>query len=281
MDDYLKTLRNILIAVILGLTLVAIVNSAFGAIKLTTVNDSYLVSAKIKDCKDKLVCDPNDPCYDPNHSDFWMCDPNYSNCNGKLECDPTKKCYFESHPDFWMCFYENNPTCDPNIIMCDMSDDCFNPDYPDLYELCTDPNCLTAVFLKGEIVVTIEDDMHVVKWTTAQEVDNFGFYVYRSIDGECMELISKLIRGSMSLEGRDYLFYVEPVEFNESCCYYIEDIDYYGIRTIHPPVCIEVIKRVYNNESNKNVSVDISLKEFLPESPIKRKDKEGCFINQF
>ena len=190
-------------------------------------------------CKDKEVCDPNSECYDPNNPDFWwMCDSN-TNCGEKLECDPTKKCYDPNSPIHWQCFYEDYPECDPNVMVCTMDDYCFNPDYPLLYETCYIDQVSVIDLLS--FTVTGNGNSVVLNWKTAQEVDNMGFYIYKSYDrGGPYERISKLIpASSMGVMGASYSFTDNYIVDGSLCFYKLEDVEIGGKLTQHEPVCVD------------------------------------------
>lgn len=256
---------------------------SYGYVGMTYVEevDNLYLAAKVEDpndpCKDKLICDPNDPCYNPDHPDIYLCDPNLI-CKGKLECDPNDICYNPDHPDLWLCFYEYNPQCSEDEIICDFTDECFNRDYPDIYDICCNANCVTAVFMEGDISVNTIGNSNIIRWETAQEIDNFGFYIYRSVNGSDLELISKLIRGSMGIRGREYMFTDEYDSYGD-ICYYVEDVDYSDVRTMHGPVCIRKVKSVIEDRYRDPYTepTDDSTPSIL--QMIKSDSKSSCFIN--
>jgi hypothetical protein len=82
----------------------------------------------------------------------------------------------------------------------------------------------------------------LVRWTTAQEVDNFGFHVYRSesVGGPFTRITDRLIPGlSFSVKGRDYSYVDRNVTRGRLYYYKLEDIDFNGNRTMHGPVCVD------------------------------------------
>lgn len=81
----------------------------------------------------------------------------------------------------------------------------------------------------------------ILKWTTASEVDNAGFNIYRSEDfnGEFVKINEALIpaKGS-STRGASYFFIDEDITKENTYCYKLEDVDLSGKATLHGPVCI-------------------------------------------
>jgi len=265
--------------------------------------DLHLCDPNYIDCKDKLECDPDKDCYDPNHSDFWTCDPNIA-CKGRLECDPTKKCYDPNSPIHWMCFYEdpNKAHCDPNLPICYRYDSCYNPDHPEMY-WCPDPNHVTAVDLFS-FTATGDGDVVVIEWVTAQEVDNLGFRIYRSLnrDGP-YEAITKMIPASnMGVMGASYSYIDSDVYPYVPYYYKLEDIETTGQLTQHGPIgidwdndgeedCINCPcrdKEIGQTESD-DLHLPVSYSEFAEDEEEESDDLEtvieelikdqGCFIN--
>jgi hypothetical protein len=89
----------------------------------------------------------------------------------------------------------------------------------------------------------LADDRKVtLKWETGSEVDNIGFYVYRSetADGP-FEKISELIDGAgNSAIGRSYGYIDKKVEPNKTYFYYLEDVDIHGIRNKNDTIQVTV-----------------------------------------
>ena len=82
----------------------------------------------------------------------------------------------------------------------------------------------------------------VVSWTTAQEINNFGFHVYRSesVGGPYTRITDRLIPGlTFSVRGRDYSYVDRNVTRGRLYYYKLEDIDLDGRRTMHGPVCVD------------------------------------------
>jgi len=76
-------------------------------------------------------------------------------------------------------------------------------------------------------------------WSTAGEIDNAGFNLYRSTseDGEYIKINDSLIpaQGS-STQGASYEFIDNGLKNRKSYYYKLEDIDLNGTSTMHGPV---------------------------------------------
>jgi hypothetical protein len=81
-----------------------------------------------------------------------------------------------------------------------------------------------------------------VNWQTAQEVANMGFNLYRadSPTGPFEKINPSLIPAlSFSVTGRSYGFVDSNVVLGNLYYYKLEDIDIYGKRTFHGPICVD------------------------------------------
>jgi hypothetical protein len=81
-----------------------------------------------------------------------------------------------------------------------------------------------------------------VNWQTAQEVANVGFNLYRadSPAGPFTKINPSLIPAlSFSVTGRSYGFVDSNVVLGNLYYYKLEDIDIYGKRTMHGPICVD------------------------------------------
>ncbi|MGD2124962.1 MAG: DUF2341 domain-containing protein [Desulfobacteraceae bacterium] len=82
----------------------------------------------------------------------------------------------------------------------------------------------------------------LVEWETAQEIANMGFNLYRasSPSGPFERLNDKLIPAlSFSVKGRAYNFVDSQVIPGNLYYYKLEDIDAYGKRRLHGPICVD------------------------------------------
>ena len=78
----------------------------------------------------------------------------------------------------------------------------------------------------------------VLKWSTASEIDNAGFNIYRAgADGEFAKINAEIIlaKGS-STSGAAYEFVDNGLQNRKSYSYQLEDIDLNGSSTMHGPV---------------------------------------------
>jgi hypothetical protein len=81
-----------------------------------------------------------------------------------------------------------------------------------------------------------------VNWQTAQELANMGFNLYRADSPTCefKKINNSLIPGlSFSASGRSYGFTDTDVVLGNLYYYKLEDIDVYGKRTMHGPICVD------------------------------------------
>jgi hypothetical protein len=82
----------------------------------------------------------------------------------------------------------------------------------------------------------------LVEWETAQELNHMGFHLYRARNsrGPFTRLTDKLISGpSFSVVGREYSFEDNDVTPGEIYYYQLEDLDIYGKKTLHGPICVD------------------------------------------
>jgi hypothetical protein len=87
-----------------------------------------------------------------------------------------------------------------------------------------------------------EGDDVAVSWQTAHEVNNLGFYLYRAEakDGPYALLNDQLIPGSMfNTLGREYEYIDTEVTRGKIYYYRLVDVDTFGQRTAHGPVCVD------------------------------------------
>jgi hypothetical protein len=82
----------------------------------------------------------------------------------------------------------------------------------------------------------------ILKWTTASEIDNSGFNLYRaeSENGEYVKINDSLIptKGS-STSGAEYQYVDKNVKSKTTYYYKLEDIDLSGKSTMHGPISVE------------------------------------------
>jgi hypothetical protein len=88
--------------------------------------------------------------------------------------------------------------------------------------------------LLSQFGATMEKDSITIKWTTASEVDNLGFNLYRSSqkDGPYQKLNSKLIPGSLNaVISNQYQFTDKEVESGKTYFYFLENVDIKGLKS--------------------------------------------------
>lgn len=101
------------------------------------------------------------------------------------------------------------------------------------------PGCpVLAVELSSFTAIGYEDYVEV-EWTTATEIDNAGFNLYRGLkkDGEKSKLNAELISAQGNeLEGASYSFTDTDVTSGVTYYYWLEDVDLHGRSAMHGPV---------------------------------------------
>lgn len=91
-----------------------------------------------------------------------------------------------------------------------------------------------------------EPPVNTLKWTTASEVDNFGFDIYRSLaeDGSFDRITSEPLAGAGTTdEPQSYVFVDDAIDPTKDYYYYIESISLGGVREIFSPVIRSPAKR--------------------------------------
>ena len=76
-------------------------------------------------------------------------------------------------------------------------------------------------------------------WTTASELHNLGFHLYRSlsVEGPFERITASLIPGlGSSVSGQDYSYRDAGLPNGIACFYKLEDVDTSGVTTLHGPV---------------------------------------------
>jgi hypothetical protein len=96
----------------------------------------------------------------------------------------------------------------------------------------------TAVGMKSFRAHAYEHSV-LLEWTTAHEIDNAGFHLYRSLsrEGPYQRINGSLIPGQgYSTRGAHYQFFDRDVEVGVTYYYKLEDVDFHGHGTFHGPV---------------------------------------------
>jgi hypothetical protein len=84
-----------------------------------------------------------------------------------------------------------------------------------------------------------EPVVNTLKWTTASEVDNFGFDIYRSLneDGPFDRITDDPLPGAGTTdEPQSYVFVDSEIDPTKDYYYYIESISLGGVREVFSPV---------------------------------------------
>src|SRR5262245_51609359 len=80
---------------------------------------------------------------------------------------------------------------------------------------------------------------NTIKWSTASEVDNFGYDVFRGDkeEGPFTRLNPKIIAGAATIDEPRYYSYVdESIEVGKEYWYYVESVSLAGVREKFTPV---------------------------------------------
>lgn len=80
---------------------------------------------------------------------------------------------------------------------------------------------------------------NTIKWTTASEVDNFGFDVYRALaeDGPFERINTEVIEGAGTTdEPSSYQFVDDTIDPHKAYYYYVESISMAGVREQFTPI---------------------------------------------
>lgn len=88
--------------------------------------------------------------------------------------------------------------------------------------------------------------VNTLKWTTASEVDNFGFDIYRSLseDGPFDRITAEPLAGAGTTdEPQPYVFVDDAIDPSKDYYYYIESISLGGVREKFSPVIRSPAKR--------------------------------------
>jgi hypothetical protein len=91
-----------------------------------------------------------------------------------------------------------------------------------------------------------EPPVNTLKWTTASEVDNFGFDVYRSLseDGPFEKITVEPLPGAGTTdEPQKYVFVDDTIDPSRDYFYYIESISLGGVRERFSPIILAPAKR--------------------------------------
>ncbi len=105
-------------------------------------------------------------------------------------------------------------------------------------EICVDA-CAPLVVTLAAFEATAQPDHILVNWETVSELNNAGFNLYRSLDGEwgsaaLLGFVPSQAPGST--QGAAYAWQDVDVAAGQTAWYWLEDVDLGGVATLHGPV---------------------------------------------
>jgi hypothetical protein len=96
----------------------------------------------------------------------------------------------------------------------------------------------------------------LLTWKTASELNNKGFYVEKSLDGQVVETLAFMEGKGNSQDLKTYQFIDK--EFTTSAYYRLRQIDFDGTATVHAWKWVENFNiRVYPNPASTNLLIDL------------------------
>ena len=106
--------------------------------------------------------------------------------------------------------------------------------------VCTDT--VTAVELDWFKAEAQADGTVLVSWQTAAEWDHAGFNVYRSSSADStLNLVNETIVAATGVQGQGSIYDLNDTSVAPGTWWYtLEDIDIYGVRTLHEPVAVTI-----------------------------------------
>jgi len=102
---------------------------------------------------------------------------------------------------------------------------------------------------------------NTLRWTTASEVDNFGFDIYRSTseDGPFERMTAQPLPGAGTVdEPQDYVWFDEDIDPTRDYWYYIESISIDNVRERFSPIIRAPAKRPAGGGGAEGAAADAS-----------------------
>lgn len=218
-------------------------------------------------CNGAEFCDPisdcqagTDPCDDGNDCTDDSCDePGQScehSCNATGSEDPC--CEVEPCLSDPVC---EVPVCGDGII--EYPEQCDPPGWDPSgcepgSEFCNASCACSPVAIElSYLTATGEDAAIRIDWETESEIDNAGFNILRSetVDGEYEQINPALIPAEGGpTSGAQYQYLDTNVVSGTMYWYKLEDMDIYGVRTLHGPVSAMPSSSEYSGVANAEAS---------------------------
>lgn len=113
-------------------------------------------------------------------------------------------------------------------------------------EPSSDPGMVKPVSEEAPEISAEEPPVNTLKWTTASEVDNFGFDIYRGLskEGPFDRITAEPLPGAGTTdEPQSYVYLDEDIDGSRDYYYYIESISLGGIRETFSPIIKAPAKR--------------------------------------
>jgi hypothetical protein len=191
------------------------------------------------------------PClcgFDPDGGTFCstakLCE-DLQECSDNLDCPEGYRCLTDNCCPEALGAGACVPTCDDV--------ECINPGVCESFEVCEPPLLVELESFEAEWV----DGMVTLTWTTAAEIENVGFRIFRARgDGSrirksaagarnlelSLELVTQRLIPAQGdpLTGASYRYADGAPHRPGTVSYYLVDVDYSGLATLHGPVHVEI-----------------------------------------
>jgi uncharacterized repeat protein (TIGR01451 family) len=103
--------------------------------------------------------------------------------------------------------------------------------------LTNEPTAIELLYFRGDR----QSNLVILNWATAVELDNFGFRILRSSTGSLADAVELAFipgQGHGTASGATYSYTDATAEANQSYSYWLVDVDFNGLETIHGPIVV-------------------------------------------